>query len=88
MNSTDPGGRQEVERALNDLHIRTAENLRAFNDAVPNASWLRRSEIERFTEDLLRSTEWAPQRRRSTPLGNIRKALSWFTQVRMTSRLP
>ena len=88
MNCIDQGGHQEVERALKDLHTRTAANLQAFNDAVPNASWLRRSEIERFTEDLLRSTEWAPQRRRSTPLGNIRKALSWFTQVRMASRLP
>ena len=88
MNCIDQGGHQEVERALKDLHTRTAANLQAFNDAVPHASWLRRSEIERFTVDLLRSTEWAPQRRRLTPLGNIRKALSWFTQVRMASRLP
>jgi hypothetical protein len=88
MNSTEQGGRQEVGRALKDLQIRTAKNLRAFNDAVPNASWLRRSEIERFTVDLLRSTEWAPQRRRSMAFGSIKKAFSWVTRVGKASRLP
>lgn len=88
MNCVDQDSHQEVGRALKHLRIRTTENLQAFNDAVPNASWLRRSEIERFTVDLLRSAELAPQRRRPIALGNIAKALSWITQVRLVSRSP
>jgi len=78
MNYKNQGGHQEVERALKDLRTRTAANLKAFNDTVPNGCWLRRSEIERFTIDLLRSAERAPQRRRPIPLGNIRNAFSWI----------
>lgn len=58
--------------------MQTAANLNAFNDAVPHASWLRRSEIERFTADLLRATEKAPQRR--TPFAMIKGAFSWATR--------
>jgi hypothetical protein len=88
MNGSDQTGHREVERALKDLRTRTAANLQAFNDAVPNASWLRRSEIERFTVDLLQSAEWAPRRPRPIPVGNIRNAFSWITRVRIASRLP
>ncbi len=88
MNGSDQTGHREVERALKDLRTRTAANLQAFNDAVPNASWLRRSEIERFTVDLLRAAERAPQRRRPTPLGNIRNAFSWIRRVRTALQFP
>jgi hypothetical protein len=88
MNGSDQTGHREVERALKDLRTRTAANLQAFNDAVPNASWLRRSEIERFTVDLLRAAERAPQRRRSIPRGNIRNAFSWIRRVRTVLQFP
>jgi hypothetical protein len=80
MNPTDQSGHQEVRRALKDLRTRTAASLRAFNDAVLHASWLRRSEIEGFTVDLLWAAERAPQRRRPTPLGKITNAFSWITR--------
>ena len=76
--SESPG----VRRALQELRIRTTANLRAFNDAVPHASWLRRSEIERFTDDLLRAAQQAPQRHQLTPFGRIRNAFSRVTRVR------
>jgi hypothetical protein len=88
MNRTDQPGHREVRRALKDLRTRTAASLRAFNDAVPHASWLRRSEIERFTVDLLWAAERAPRRRRPTPLGNIINAFSWITRARTAARLP
>jgi hypothetical protein len=88
MNSIDQFGHPEVRRALKDLRTRTAASLKAFNDAVPHASWLRRSEIERFTVDLLWAAERAPRRRRPIPLGNIKNAFSWITRARTAARLP
>lgn len=82
MNRTEQSGHPDVRRASNDLHTRTAASLQAFNDAVPYAFWLRRSEIERFTVNLLWATELAPQRRRHTRLGKIIIAFSWITRVR------
>ena len=88
MNCTDQFGRQGVQRGLIALRTRTAASLQAFNDAVPHASWLRRSEMERFTVDLLRAAEQAPQRRGPTPLGSIKNAFSWITRVRTAARFP
>jgi hypothetical protein len=88
MNRAEQSGHREVRRALRDLRTRTAASLRAFNDAVPHASWLRRSEIERFTVDLLRAAERAPQRRRSAPLGKIMNAYAWITRARTAARFP
>lgn len=76
MNSTEQSGTRDVHRALQELRIRTTANLRAFNDAVPHASWLRRSEIERFTDALLQAAQQAPERRQLTPFGRIRNAFS------------
>jgi len=78
----------EVRRALKGLRSSTAASLQAFNNAVPHASWLRRSEIERFTVDLLWSAERAPQRRRPTPLGRIRNAFSWITRAKNGGAIP
>jgi hypothetical protein len=86
MKRTDQSGHREVRRAMKDLRTRTASNLRAFNDAVPHASWLRRSEIEGLTFDLLWAAERAPQRREPTPLGMIKNALSWIARVRTATR--
>jgi hypothetical protein len=86
MNSMDQSEDPEVRRALRDLRSSTAASLRAFNRAVPHASWLRRSEIERFTVDLLWSAEGAPRRRRPTPLRKIRNAFSWITRTRTAAR--
>jgi hypothetical protein len=88
MNRTDQYGHREVRRALRDLHSRTAASLMAFNDAVPHASWLRRSEIERFTVELLWAAEHAPQRRRPTPLGMIKNVLSWIERARGAAQFP
>ena len=88
MSCTDQFGHREVRRALKDLRSRTAASLRAFNDAVPHASWLRRSEIERFTVDLLWAAERAPQRRRPTALGKVMNAFSWITRLRTAARFP
>ena len=73
----------EVQRALKDLGTRTAANLLSFNDAVPYASWLRRSEIEHFTAGLVRAAKQAPKRRWPTPFGNIKNAFSWVKRERM-----
>ena len=73
---------------MKDLRTRTAASLKAFNDAVPHASWLRWSEIERFTVDLLWAAERAPQRRRPKLLGKIKNALSWLTRVSTAARFP
>jgi hypothetical protein len=86
MKRTDQSGHREVRRAMKDLRTRTASNLRAFNDAVPHASWLRRSEIEGLTFDLLWAAERAPQRSGPTPLGMIKNALSWIARVRTATR--
>ena len=88
MNGSDQTGHREVERALKDLRTRTAANLQAFNDAVPNASWLRRSEIENFTVDLMRAAEQAPRRRRLAFLGNTRHTFAWIRRVGTTLQFP
>ena len=88
MNRAAQSRQREVRRALKDLRTRTAASLRAFNDAVPHASWLRRSEIERFVVDLLWAAERAPQRRRPTLLGKIQNAISWITRVKTAARFP
>lgn len=88
MNGSEQSGYPEVRRALKELRSSTAASLRAFNRAVPHASWFRRSEIERITFDLLWSAERAPQRRRPTLLGKIRNAFSWITRARRTARFP
>jgi hypothetical protein len=82
MNGTDQSRHREVRWALKDLRTRVAASLRAFNDAIPHASWLRRSEIERFTVDLLSAAERPPQRHRATSFGKITNAYSWITQAR------
>jgi hypothetical protein len=82
MNSMDQSEHPEVRRATRDLRSSTAASLRAFNRAVPHA----RSEIERFTVDLLWSAEGAPRRRRLTPLRKIRNAFSWITRTRAAAR--
>lgn len=87
MSFTNQDRHREVQDALKDLGTLTAANLQAFNDAVPYNSWLRRSEIERFKVDLIRAAERAPQRRRPTPLGNIKNTFSWIRRVR-TAFLP
>jgi hypothetical protein len=81
MNGTDQSGQPEVRQALSDLRTRTATSLQTFNDAVPHASWLRRSEIERFTVDPLSAAERAPRRRRFTPFGKIINAFSRITRL-------
>jgi hypothetical protein len=86
MNGTDQSGQPEVRQALSDLRTRTATSLQTFNNDVPHASWLRRSEIERLTVDLLWAAERAPRRRRPTPLGQIINAFSWITRVRTVAR--
>jgi hypothetical protein len=89
VNFIDQSEHPEVRRALKGLRSSTAASLRAFNDALPHASWLRRSEIEHFTVDLL----WAGpvralRRRRPTPLGKVSNAFSWVTRARTAARLP
>jgi len=86
MNCTSQSEHREVRRALNDLRTRTASNLQAFNAAVPYAFWLRRSEMERLTVDLLWAAERAPQRRRPTPLVKISNAISWIARVGTATR--
>lgn len=87
MSRANQSGRLEVRRALQELRRRTAASLQEFNAAVPHASWLRRSEIERFTVDLLRVAERAPQRRRFTALGAIKYVQSWIARVGSAARL-
>jgi hypothetical protein len=82
MSGTDQSTCREVQQALKDLSTRTAANLQLFNDAVPYASWLRRSEIEHFTAGLARAAKQAPKRRGAPPLGNIKNAFSWITRPR------
>ena len=77
MNHINQGTHREVQKALKDLGTLTAANLQAFNDAVPYNSWLRRSEIERFTVDLMRAAERASQRRRLTFLEYIKHVFRW-----------
>ena len=82
MNSADPTGGREVQQALSELRTRTAASLQAFNDAVPYTSWLRRSEIERFTSDLLQSAETAPRRRRLALPERIPSVIAWITRIK------
>jgi hypothetical protein len=63
-----------VNDALTDLRKRITVSLRAFNDATPHASWLRRSEIARITEHALRVAENA-SRRRTAPIRMIKSLL-------------
>lgn len=51
-----------VAQALVDLRKRITVSLRAFNDATPQESWLKRSEIARMTRDILRTAERASRR--------------------------
>lgn len=87
MNGSHHSGHEEVLRALKDLHTHTAANLQAFNHAVPHASWLRRSEIERLTSDLLYAAERAPHKRRYTSFGKMMVAFSRIPWVRAAARL-
>jgi hypothetical protein len=80
MNRKGRSGNRDVQLALQELRSRTAASLRAYNDAVPYASWLRRSEIERFTTDLSKLTERASQWRRPAGFARIKRALCWIAR--------
>ena len=86
MNGTNQSEHPDVRRALRELRGGTVKSLRAFNASVPYDSWLRRSEIERFADDLLWATERAPRRRRPTLFGMIKNSLSWIIRVRTAAR--
>ena len=86
MNAEERSDDPEVRQALDDLRSRTAASLRSFNHSVPYASWLRRSEIERLTSDLLRATGRAPKRRQSTAYGVFKSTCTWINRVRATAR--
>lgn len=77
----------DIRQALVDLRSRTESSLRLFNNAVPHALWLRRSEIDRLTTELVWAAQKAPQRRRPTPLGQIRNALSWVGRLKASARV-
>ena len=79
---------RETRLALQGLRSSTAANLRAFNNAAPYASRLSRSEMKRFTVDLLWSTKRAPQRRWPSLLGKMVNTLSWIRRARAASQLP
>lgn len=79
---------RETRQALQDLRGSTAANLRAFNNAVPFASRLSRSEMKRFTVDLLWSTKRAPQRRWPSLLGKVANTVSWLRRAKAASQLP
>jgi hypothetical protein len=88
MTNTDQPTCHETRQALQHLRSSTAANLRAFNNAVPYASQLRRGEIKRFTVDLLWSTRRAPQRRWPSLLGKIVNTVSWIRRARAAAQLP
>ena len=88
MTNGDQLVRREARQALQDLRSSTAANLRAFNNAVPYAFRLSRSEMKRFTADLLWSTKRAPQRRWPSLLGKIANTVSWIRRARAASQLP
>jgi hypothetical protein len=73
-NADDPE-RSAVAAALADLRTRISVSLRAFNDASPNASWLRRSEMARITDEVLDAAARGT-RRRSAPFGALRRLVS------------
>lgn len=77
----------EIRQALKELRGRTAASLKAFNDTVPYASWIRRSEIERLTGDLLRVAERASRRHQPTRLENIKNALCRIARLGAAVRL-
>ncbi len=62
-----------IAQALSDLRRRITVSLRAFNDAMPQRSWLKRSEIARITRDTLQSAERASRRQPAPvyPVGNL-----------------
>lgn len=76
MSKLESFDERDKRLALETLQSHTANNLQAFNDSVPHASWLRRSEIKRFTSDLLLATQSAPVIRQSSSLGRIWTILS------------
>lgn len=77
----------ETHQALIDLRSRTESSLRLFNTAVPHALWLRRSEIDGLTTELVWAAQKAPHRRRPTPLGQIKNALSWVRRLKASARV-
>lgn len=88
MTNKEQPARHETQLALQDLRSSTAANLRTFNNAVPHAFRLSRSEMKRFTLDLLWSTKRAPQRRGPSLRGKIANTLSWIRRARAASQLP
>jgi hypothetical protein len=77
----------DIHQTLLDLRSRTETSLRLFNNTVPHASWLRRSEIDRLTSDIVWAVAKAPQRRRPTPFGQIKNALSWVGRLKASARV-
>lgn len=71
---------EAVAQALADLRQRITVSLRAFNDATPHGSWLKRSEIARITRDVLRIAERA-SRRRAPPVRALDGMDSWLGGV-------
>ena len=70
-----------VAQALLDLRKRITVSLRAFNDATPQGSWLKRSEIARMTRDILRTAEHA-SRRKPASSRPAAKLASWLHRAR------
>ena len=87
MTSKTRSADAEIHQALIDLRSRTESSLRLFNNAVPHATWLRRSEIDRLTADMVWAVEKAPLRRRPTPWGQIKNALSWVGRLKASARV-
>ena len=87
MSTTNQLGSPELRQALADLRSSTAANLRAFNGTVPYECRLRRSEMDRFTVDLLWAAETAPQRRWPSFIGRISNILSWIRRARAAAQL-
>jgi hypothetical protein len=87
MSTTNQLGSPEMRQALADLRSSTAASLRAFNGTVPYACRLRRSEMDRFTMDLLWAAETAPQRRWPSFFGRIVNTASWIRRARAAAQL-
>jgi hypothetical protein len=77
---------QDVSRALKILHTRTTANLQEYNNAVPHAFWLRRSEIALLTNDILYAAKRTPRKRQFASFGNMMGAFSRFTWIRAAVR--
>jgi hypothetical protein len=86
MNGSYQSEHQDVLRALKTLHSRTIANLQEFNNAVPHASWLRRSEIALLTNDLLYAAKRTPRKRQFASFGKMMVAFSRFAWVRAAVR--